>query len=59
MVNFVHPKTGHEFVLTMKGAEEPRIRAKFKEGTETAKTYKKSVPKSWIVKGYVVEKVVN
>lgn len=55
MVNFSQAKPGKKWALTEYGLEQPRIRAKFKEGTTEAKRYERSVPYSWVLKGYVEE----
>ena len=55
MVRYAHAKKGHRFCLTERGLEESRVRAKFNVESPIYKQYQVCVPRTWLVKGYVVE----
>lgn len=53
-VSFKQASAGKKFILTEYGFEQPRIKAKFDSET-SKKRYEKSVPLSWVMRGYVTE----
>ena len=55
MVEYVKPRPGYKFVISAYGAEQPHIRAKFKKDNVLYESYKHSVPKVWLDKGYVTQ----
>ena len=54
-VKFVKVSEGKKFVLTEDGMAIPRIRAKYEVTYERKFVYEKTVPQSWVDRGYVVE----
>ena len=54
-MKWIKAKDGNKFTLTAFGAEDSRIRAKYEIHHPNYKQYQKSVPSSWIEKGYVKE----
>lgn len=55
MCKWVYSKAGYKFILTELGLEDSRIRAKFNSDYERKLNYEKTVPESWVKKGYVTE----
>lgn len=54
-MKWIRAKEGHRYTLTALGAEDSRIRAKYEISNPNYSQYQRSVPSSWIDKGYVEE----
>lgn len=55
MVKYAQAAAGNHFVLTEFGATEGRIRNKYEKSYSHRSQYEKTVPESWIIKGWVKE----
>lgn len=53
MLNRILAPIGMEFIMTEYGFEQPRVRIKYELGSLDAIAYKRAVPTSWIINGYV------
>lgn len=55
MVTYKKARLGFKFVLTERGLEDSRIRAKYSETYSNRQQYEKSVPSSWVERELVKE----
>lgn len=53
MCEFAYLQPGYHWELTAAGKAIGRVSAKFEETNKNYKHYQKSVPKSWLEKGWV------
>lgn len=54
-VKYAKAMAGKKFTLTEFGFEQAHVRSKFEYGFKLREKYQKSVPETWVQKGYVVE----